>query len=136
LHGKGVTKIMKAWVYGLGLGAALFGMASDARPVQASEQLSCQDRIVHLGDEPYRVRSLCGDPDDVQQRVEQRAVRREVRVPCGRRMCSTLVDDVVDVQVEEWIYDFGPQRLLQYLTFETGRLVRVRTGEYGHKAVE
>jgi hypothetical protein len=44
-----------------------------------------------------------------------------------------VVEDYVVVVVDEWIYDFGPRRFLQYLTFEGGQLVAVRSGPYGNK---
>jgi len=33
--------------------------------------------------------------------------------------------------VDEWTYDFGPQRFVHYLTFLDGKLARVETGSYG-----
>jgi hypothetical protein len=131
---KRLTKATRAWLYALGLGAVFASAALYlAHPAWALEGLSCKDRIVNIGDGQYRVRSLCGPPDDIQQHIEQRPVRRPIRIPCGARWCTTYIEDIADVPVEEWTYDFGPQRFLQYLTFETGRLVRVRAGEYGHK---
>jgi hypothetical protein len=44
-----------------------------------------------------------------------------------------VVDHAIEVTVEEWVYDFGPRRFMQYLTFEGGQLVAVRSGSYGHK---
>jgi hypothetical protein len=59
-------------------------------------------------------------------------------VPCAPQSpawCTTQVEDSIDVPVEEWTYDFGPQRFIQFLTFEDGRLVRVQSGDYGHKEI-
>jgi hypothetical protein len=47
--------------------------------------------------------------------------------------CSTVVEDSIEVPIEEWTYDFGKQRFLQYLTFEAGHLIRIRAGGYGYK---
>lgn len=99
----------------------------------SAEQLSCKDRLVKLGSSQYDVSALCGPPDGMQQRSEMRPVRRQVRVPCAAGMCLTVIDDAVQVLVEEWVYDFGTQRFLQYLTFEGGTLIRVKAGGYGHK---
>jgi hypothetical protein len=103
----------------------------------AADDLSCQDRIVSLGNSAYEVQALCGPPDAIQQRVESRTVQRPVSVPCGRRgleRCVVLVADSVDVTVEEWTYDFGHMRFLQFLTFEQGKLIAIHAGNYGHKA--
>jgi hypothetical protein len=131
---KRMTQALRPWLFAIGVCGALAGVALYlVDPAWALEGLSCKNRIVNIGDGQYRVRSLCGPPDDIQQRIEQRPVRRPIRVPCGARWCTTYIEDIADVPIEEWTYDFGPQRFLQYLTFETGRLIRVRTGEYGHK---
>jgi hypothetical protein len=101
-----------------------------------ADSLSCNGRIVSEGDTLYQVRSLCGEPDDAQRRVEPRTVRHRVRVACTRDQnpsgqCDTTVERSVDVVVDEWTYDFGRQRFIRFLTFIDGRLARVQTGGYG-----
>src|SRR5262245_55643637 len=99
-----------------------------------ADSLRCGDRLASSGDSLYQVRATCGDPDDAQQHVERRVVRR--RLECfgqGRdRQCVT-VEDTVEVVVDEWTYDFGRNRFIEYVTFEQGHLVRVTAGTYGHK---
>jgi hypothetical protein len=104
-------------------------------PSAASNSLRCDNQLVQEGDSQYEVKSLCGLPHDVQQRTETRRVQRAVQRPCARGsgLCAVVVDHYVDIVVDEWIYDFGPRRFLQYLTFEGGQLVAVRSGPYGHK---
>jgi hypothetical protein len=104
-------------------------------PSAAANSMRCDTRLVQEGDSQYEVRSLCGQPDDVQQRTETRRVQRAVQRPCARGTgtCVVMVDHFVEVVVDEWVYDFGRQRFLQYLTFEGGVLVSVRSGPYGNK---
>jgi hypothetical protein len=104
-------------------------------PALADGSFRCKTRIVSPGVAPYLVRSLCGTPDDMQSRTETRTVRRQVAVPCAQGYCSTFVEDTITVNVEEWTYDFGPQRFIQFLTFEQGKLVFIRSGPYGTKLV-
>jgi hypothetical protein len=103
----------------------------------ADGDLRCQDRLLSNGSSAYEVQSLCGAPDMVAHRVEVRTVRRPVAIPCnnlrGPRDCVAVRDELVEIAIEEWTYDFGPQRFLQFLTFEQGKLVEVRSGGYGHK---
>ncbi|HEU4578468.1 MAG TPA: DUF2845 domain-containing protein [Polyangiaceae bacterium] len=113
------------------MGAILL-TASAAR----ADSLSCNGRIVSQGDTLYQVRSLCGEPDDAQHRIETRTVRHRVRVACARDQnpsgqCDTTVERSTDVVVDEWTYDFGRQRFIRFLTFIDGRLARVQTGGYG-----
>jgi hypothetical protein len=111
----------------------LFGAKATA------DDMSCQDRIISTGSSTYDVQSLCGPPDFVDHRVEMRTVRRPVSVPCntpqGIGRCIVYVEDSVEVTIEEWTYDFGPQRFVKYLTFEQGRVVAIRAGAYGHKQI-
>ena len=115
------------------LALAGLSLSSNAR----ADSLACEGRIVSSGDSRYEVKSVCGEPDDVSQRVEYRTVRGRVSGPCtreaGKIRCSQTREQVVEVVVDEWIYDFGSNRFIEYLTFEQGHLVSVRTGSYGHK---
>jgi hypothetical protein len=69
--------------------------------------------------------------------MEARTVSRPAVVPCrvgyGVGRCTVYVQDTVQVPVEEWTYDFGPNQFIEYVTFEQGRLVHIRSGAYGHK---
>jgi|SRR4051794_10406498 hypothetical protein len=122
------------WVASMLAGNLIAGLLLYA-PGASANGMRCENKLVEPGDSQYDVRSLCGPPDDVQQRTESRRVQRAVQRPCpnGNGYCSAVIDDYVDVVVEEWTYDFGTNRFLQYLTFEGGKLMRVRSGPYGHK---
>ena len=109
--------------------ALLLLMAASA----SANGLRCSNKLVEPGRTSYEVRALCGPPDDAQQRTEQRKLRRYVQQPCATGLCTLVVEDTVDVVVEDWTYDFGPQRFLQFLRFEAGKLVRVTSGPYGSK---
>ena len=118
--------------------AASFALAILATSHGArADSLACNGRIVSTGDSRYDVKSICGEPDDASQRVEYRTVRGRVNGPCqrvgGKITCSDTREQVVEVVIDEWIYDFGRNRFIEYLTFEQGKLVSIRTGSYGHK---
>lgn len=90
--------------------------------------MRCDNRLVVDGDAPARVRSLCGDPADATHRVVSRSVTVHRRLSNGTIVSESVM---VSVEVEVWVYDFGPRRLMRELTFEDGRLVRIRTLGYG-----
>ena len=103
-----------------------------------ADSLSCDGRIVSSGDSRYDVRAVCGEPDDASQRVEYRTLSGRVAGPCardasGRIRCQNTREEVIEVVIDEWIYDFGKNRFIEYLTFEQGHLLSVREGTYGHK---
>lgn len=119
--------------WGALLALAGLSLSSSAR----ADSLSCEGRIVSSGDSRYEVKAVCGEPDDASQRVEYRTARGRVAGPCtregGKIRCSQTREHVVEVVIDEWIYDFGRNRFIEYLTFEQGHLVSVRAGSYGHK---
>jgi hypothetical protein len=103
-----------------------------ASPADAFDGMRCKNKLVSEGDAPYRVRSLCGEPDQATVRVEYRTVRQRVPHPAlpGR---FVEAERTVEVQIEEWIYDFGPHKFVRRVIFEQGRLVRVLSESYGVK---
>jgi hypothetical protein len=117
----------------LSLGVSQLGWTGHAH---ADGSFRCDARIVREGASRLEVRQACGTPDDVQQGTETRTVQRQVMVPCQAGLCSSYVNESVTVQVEEWTYDFGKQRFMQFLTFEAGKVIRIRSGGYGHKLPE
>jgi hypothetical protein len=98
--------------------------------VHAEAGMRCGTRLVHEGDPTYRVRQLCGDPVSVARRVEFRSIRVPIGVnPNGPGY--SYANRTIEVQVDEWIYDFGPQKFVRRLVFEQDRLVRTFTDGYG-----
>ncbi len=81
--------------------------------------LRCGTRVVSKGDHKTTVRIKCGEPDAVDERVIYRTLRL-THQPYGEKI-------VVPIEVEEWIYNFGPRRLMRQLWFENGKLVRIRS---------
>lgn len=122
----------KVWALAL----VLAGLTTSASA--RADSLACDGRIVSTGDSRYEVKSVCGEPDDVVQRVEYRTIRGRVSGPCAREggkiRCSQTREQVFEVVIDEWTYDFGRNRFIEYLTFEEGKLLSIRTGSYGRKA--
>jgi hypothetical protein len=129
------TRISTGVGYRLGaLGVVAIAVGLFAAAAHANG-LSCKNRLISTGDSKYDVQALCGPPDASEHRTEKRMVRRQVSLRCAAPggWCTSLVEDAVDVPIDEWTYDFGTQRFLQYLTFEDGKLLRIQSGGYGHK---
>jgi hypothetical protein len=121
-------KVLMRMIPVLGAASALF-----AAPSQA-DSLRCGDRLASTGASRYEVKSICGVPDDMQQRTEYRTVRGRVGGRCAPGVrCGTVVEHTVEIQIDEWTYDFGRRRFVQHLIFEQGTLVVIRNGDYGHK---
>ena len=71
----------------------------------------------------YRLVTLCGPPLTRESYGTLRPLRRRD----GRIVNGSLLP----VYREKWVYDFGPQYLLQIVTLENGRVTDVESGARG-----
>jgi len=88
-------------------------------------------RLVSRGDHMVEVRSKCGDPDFVDQRVEKRKVKVKVKKWVDDHVEEVSEEQEVEVLVDEWTYDMGPRRFVRFVAFENSRVVGVTTGGKG-----
>lgn len=100
--------------------------------------MRCANRMVELGDPMYKVKQLCGAPDQedvtVEYRIGSQVLRGCSRDSGGRILCGgSEVRGVVEVPIHRLIYDFGRNRFVYHLVFESSRLVALDTGDYGVK---
>ena len=101
--------------------------------VMASD-FSCGSKIVATGDYSYDVLRKCGEPSHVEVWGKVR-VRRDFgpglfEPEMGFSRWSPFVKELVTV--EDWEYNLGSNRLIRYLRFENGRLIRITVGDYGY----
>lgn len=85
----------------------------------------CDGRLVLEGDRSYEVRSRCGEPASEITRMESHTFYRGGAVGRGGGSVYGGSADTVTVQVDIWIYDFGPTRFMEELRFEDGILRRM-----------
>lgn len=96
-----------------------FGVATLIAATASAQRLSCDDGVVEMSDSKYLVESKCGEPTFTDATRVMRVFERD--------------DEVLQefVEVEDWLYDFGPNRLVVVLTFEKDRLIGMRSFGYG-----
>jgi hypothetical protein len=99
--------------------AVLVAAFSLATPALA---LRCGSDLVHKGDHVIEVLNKCGEPV-WRERWEDEIIER--------RFFDTLERQTV--VMEEWLYDFGPTRLLHILRFRNSRLESIATGDRGSR---
>ncbi len=109
---------MKSWLT-LALLAGLPALAS-------GQSLRCSDRIISTGSTRAEVAGLCGDP----AQVEHKTIYNNVSAAAGRQS-SLVAGTTLEIQVELWIYNFGPDRLMQRIRFEDGVVVSIQSMGYG-----
>lgn len=105
---------------------------------QTSFALRCGHDLVVIGDYKEDVYDICGEPESVHSHTE---IRGGQSYAGGNRNFGNSFKYYpdssfnygqnnfrqVEVIVEEWVYDFGRSRLRQYLRFENGQLVEIKT---------
>lgn len=79
----------------------------------------CQLDQLHEGIHKFDVIRRCGEPDFTDRHYDKRAFTRD-----GMTRSYAIT-------VDEWTYNFGPNRFTATIIFENGRLADVRRGERG-----
>ena len=88
----------------------------------------CGSKIVSEGDSRSEVAAKCGEPTDVV--TLQSVFRRPMIWTRGRPYY--IGEDYMEVPVESWIYNLGPNKLMRKLRFEGGVLAEIETLGYGY----
>jgi hypothetical protein len=116
------------------LTALMLAAGTMGTPVHADSLLRCGQRLLASGDSTVKVRAACGEPAATATRRVVRSVPRVAYVQCepgSPALCRRAVHDLVEIEIVEWTYDFGPRRFMRFVTFEQGKLLAVETGGYG-----
>ncbi|MBM0104477.1 DUF2845 domain-containing protein [Steroidobacter sp. S1-65] len=100
--------------------------AAVAMPAHA-DGMRCGGRLIRDGDARAEVRAFCGEPADVQTRT---ILRRPFYNVSGRLVY--FGDGLVEVPVETWTYNFGPNKLMRRVRFVDGIVEEVETLGYGY----
>lgn len=108
------------------LSVLFIALVAAATPTHA-EGMRCGTKLVHEGDTRSEVSAKCGEPTDVSRTS---VLRRPVVWLHGRPYFAST--DFVEIPVERWVYNLGPQRFMREIRFEDGRVVDVETLGYGY----
>jgi hypothetical protein len=88
----------------------------------------CGTKLVTEGASRTEVAQKCGEPTDV--RTARSLFRRPVIWGYGRPMY--VGEDAIEIQVEIWTYNLGPNKLMRQIRFEDGVVVDIDTLGYGY----
>ena len=106
----------------LALGLTLAAIA----PAHAA--FRCGSHLVTEGDTRSEVVAKCGEPTEINQKS---AILRQPTVWVGGRR-YVVGNGLVEIPIEVWIYNLGPNKLMRRLRFEDGVLVDIDTMGYGY----
>lgn len=110
-----------------------------------ADALRCGSRVVSKGAHKTDVWHKCGEPISIEERViyttdhhphRYYSNHRPNHRPNHRQREQQLHKHPrqvgIPITIEEWIYNFGPRRLMQKLQFENGKLVYIDSLGYGY----
>jgi len=106
---------------------ALFLAAAPLHSSFASEGMRCGSKLIDDGDTIEEVRAKCGEPSSVSHRT---ILRRPVFYRHGQRY--SYGTEMVEVPVEYWTYNFGPNKLMRRIRFVDGLVEEIETLDYGY----
>ena len=114
---------------------AMLGLCALLLLAPSAWAFRCDSYVIDAGMPKFEVLRKCGPPNNKEQRIDWRIVRVRVPAPAGPNVPlggQVEVEREVQVQVEEWIYNFGPSQFMQLLIFEDGRLLSIKDIGYGN----
>jgi len=110
---------MKTW-----LPAALLALAGSAAQ---ADSLRCGTKLVTEGNTRGEVIAKCGEATE----VEHRSVWRPPVVWIHGRPIQ-VGSDLIEIPVELWTYNLGPNKFMRRVRFEDGLVVEIETLGYGY----
>jgi hypothetical protein len=97
-----------------------------APTLAAGQAVVCADKVLNEGVTQVEVTAQCGTPAQVDHRMNS------VGTAVVDGTHPTYIAGSSEVRrVDIWTYDFGPNRLMQRIWFEDGRVTRVESLGYG-----
>ncbi len=86
-----------------------------------AESFECKQGTVYINDSRVDMLLKCGEPDWKESHREK-IVSRPSRSTKHKK----------SITVEEWTYNFGPNRFIRIITLRNGKITDIRTGDYGY----
>ncbi|MBS0420820.1 MAG: DUF2845 domain-containing protein [Proteobacteria bacterium] len=92
------------------------------------ESMECSDKIISQGDSISKVATLCGNPTQ----VDHTSIVRSAAGGFVNGQWVASAGTQIEIPVEVWLYNLGPDRLMRQIRFEDGRVVKIETLDYGY----
>ena len=99
----------------------------------AAQAMYCGTRLVREGQSKYTVLEMCGQPAYTDTHIEYRPVAGNYGpLPPYPAQGVYPQPIILPVEIDEWVYNFGPTQLMPSLLFENGQVVKIRLLGYGN----
>jgi len=93
-----------------------------------AQAMECGNRLITQGDSLAKVATLCGNPTQ----VDRKSILRQASGSWVNGQWIASAGAQVEIPVEVWLYNLGPDRLMRQIRFEDGRVVKIETLDYGY----
>jgi Protein of unknown function (DUF2845) len=91
-----------------------------------AEGMVCGNKIIERGSSREEVRAYCGKPAQIDNKTAYTGV-----AGAGRHE-HVIEGSAVEIQIETWIFNFGPDQLMEKVRFEDGIVASVESMGYGY----
>lgn len=103
----------------------LLALWTASLPTLATDSMRCKQFVISVGDPLDTVLEKCGHPSEAKEYSQPATYR------------NSAGDIVVDpsklpIEYTEWIYDFGPTRLMRRIYAADQKIEKIETLGYGH----
>jgi|SRR5882757_2755722 hypothetical protein len=106
------------------LAAILASISWDAN----AQAMRCGNKLITRGDSIAKVATLCGNP----AQVDHTSIIRSASAGWVNGRWVQSGGAQVEIPVEIWLFNFGPDKLMQQIRFEDGRVVKIETLDFGY----
>lgn len=96
-------------------------------PVAEADSFRCGTRLIVEGSTRAELKRLCGEPTEI---ITHTLLRPPLIWYYGQPVRVAGGD--IEIQVETWTYNLGPQKLMRRLRLEDGLVVEIETLGYGY----
>lgn len=105
-------------------GAIAVAAAATVLGAAPAEAMRCRHKVITIGDRSAKLLHYCGKPYAVQSRPASAGFVGNI----GGALFPTFSEDLL---IEEWTYNFGPNRLMRVVWLENGVVARIEQAGYG-----
>lgn len=96
--------------------------------------MRCGNHVISEGDHEARVRHYCGNPQytNTQKLYKHRGVNAQQKLAPSHTTTNAYNEVVHVIDIEEWTYNFGSNKLIHVVSFANGRVFKIKREGRGH----
>jgi hypothetical protein len=109
----------------------LISVSVEADADNVVSDLRCEQYVISRGASQFEVLRKCGRPSNVEAWEQERIKMdfyKDIPVQSEEQLSEEPLILKEFIKVEEWEYNFGPNRFIHYLGFENGKLQSITVG--------